>query len=306
MPALSKQQQKLFGLALAVKRGDVPKSDVSDEIKDIVKKMSEKDIKDFADTDTKNLPLKKESKKKYKRDYKKEYEKYGKSEKSKKYRAELNKYNRDEGTYGNGDGKDASHKGGKIVGFEDESKNRARKESFEPKMESLINKIDEKWSDLQEANAVSGGKVHKFITGKNLTFKGKKYPNLYFEVLGINNISKIVTLRILSPKNLFGKELDVPFKTIRRGPFLKTDTSEFNEGWSDKYKRSIDCNNPKGFSQRAHCQGKLKEDSDLNKGYLLARDLISKARAKMRNMTDDEVAEFRKSIAYAFDLKHGL
>lgn len=25
MPALSKQQQKLFGLALAVKRGDVPK-----------------------------------------------------------------------------------------------------------------------------------------------------------------------------------------------------------------------------------------------------------------------------------------
>jgi hypothetical protein len=26
----------------------------------------------------------------------------------------------------------------------------------------------------------------------------------------------------------------------------------------DKYKRSIDCNNPKGFSQRAHCQGKRK------------------------------------------------
>ncbi len=31
--------------------------------------------------------------------------------------------------------------------------------------------------------------------------------------------------------------------------------------WSDKYKRSIDCNNPRGFSQRAHCQGlKKKED----------------------------------------------
>ena len=45
-----------------------------------------------------------------KRDYKKEYEKYGKSEKAKKYRAELNKYNRDKGTYGNGDGKDASLK----------------------------------------------------------------------------------------------------------------------------------------------------------------------------------------------------
>jgi hypothetical protein len=63
-----------------------------------------------------------------KRDYKDEYKKFQSSTKSKKYRAELNKYNRDKGTYGNGDGKDASHKGGKIVGFESESKNRGRKE----------------------------------------------------------------------------------------------------------------------------------------------------------------------------------
>ena len=62
------------------------------------------------------------------RDYKKEYAKYGSSKKAKKYRAELNKYNRQKGTYGNGDGKDASHKGGKIVGFESQSKNRGRAE----------------------------------------------------------------------------------------------------------------------------------------------------------------------------------
>ena len=31
-----------------------------------------------------------------------------------------------------------------------------------------------------------------------------------------------------------------------------------SEGWSKKYKSSIDCDNPKGFSQRAHCQGKKK------------------------------------------------
>jgi hypothetical protein len=30
------------------------------------------------------------------------------------------------------------------------------------------------------------------------------------------------------------------------------------EGWSDKYKKSINCSNPKGFSQRAHCQGRKK------------------------------------------------
>ena len=63
-----------------------------------------------------------------KRDYKDEYKKFQSSTKSKKYRAELNKYNRDKGTYGNGDNKDASHKGGKIVGFESQSKNRGRAE----------------------------------------------------------------------------------------------------------------------------------------------------------------------------------
>ena len=71
------------------------------------------------------------------RDYKAEYKKYGSSTKAKKYRAELNKYNRQKGTYGNGDGKDASHKGGKIVGFEAESKNRGRAEKSRLKKESI-------------------------------------------------------------------------------------------------------------------------------------------------------------------------
>lgn len=31
-----------------------------------------------------------------------------------------------------------------------------------------------------------------------------------------------------------------------------------DEKWSEKYKRSIDCNNPRGFSQRAHCAGRKK------------------------------------------------
>jgi len=30
------------------------------------------------------------------------------------------------------------------------------------------------------------------------------------------------------------------------------------EDWSEKYKKSIDCDNPKGFSQKAHCQGRKK------------------------------------------------
>ena len=60
------------------------------------------------------------------RDYKDEYEKFQKDKTT--YRAKLNKYNRDKGTYGNGDGLDASHKNGKISGFVPSSKNKGKKE----------------------------------------------------------------------------------------------------------------------------------------------------------------------------------
>jgi hypothetical protein len=33
---------------------------------------------------------------------------------------------------------------------------------------------------------------------------------------------------------------------------------EVNEKWSQKYKSSINCANPKGFSQKAHCASKKK------------------------------------------------
>ena len=60
------------------------------------------------------------------RDYKDEYEKFQKDKSA--YRAKLNKYNRDKGTYGNGDNLDASHSGGEITGFENSSNNKGKKE----------------------------------------------------------------------------------------------------------------------------------------------------------------------------------
>lgn len=118
------------------------------------------------------------------RDYKDEYEKFQSSKKMRRYRAELNKYNRKRGTYGNGDGKDASHKSGKIAGFESQSKNRARREKSR--------------------------------------LKGSKR-----------------------------KRYEVIVQSIKANEGLI-------EKWSKKYKRSIDCDNPKGFSQKAHCAGKKK------------------------------------------------
>ena len=49
-----------------------------------------------------------------------------------------------------------------------------------------------------------------------------------------------------------------------------------SEGWSKKYKKSIDCNNPKGFSQKAHCQGRKK--MNVNEEGL--RDWFGKSKSK--------------------------
>ena len=102
------------------------------------------------------------------RDYKDEYKKFQSSSKAKKYRAELNKYNRKKGTYGNGDGKDASHKGGKIAGFEKESINRGRREKsrlkkedvmldFEPMIDEIVDSVIKEYSineDLTKLRAL--------------------------------------------------------------------------------------------------------------------------------------------------------
>ena len=82
------------------------------------------------------------------------------------------------------------------------------------------------YKKVNEAQAVSGGKVQKFITGHNLKMKGKRYKEIEFETLGVDNSSKMVKLKIIAPKNLFGIETPVKFSTLRRGPFTKTDTGK--------------------------------------------------------------------------------
>ena len=56
--AASQQQQKLMGLALAYKRGEVPEDEVSATVKALADRMSEKDLEDFASTKHKGLPKK--------------------------------------------------------------------------------------------------------------------------------------------------------------------------------------------------------------------------------------------------------
>ena len=46
------------------------------------------------------------------------------------------------------------------------------------------------------------------------------------------------------------------------------------EKWSKKYKKSIDCNNPKGFSQKAHCAGRKKKDESIDLISMIEEEFI--------------------------------
>ena len=59
--------------------------------------------------------------------------------------------------------------------------------------------------------------------------------------------------------------------------------------WSAEYKKSINCDNPKGFSQRAHCQGrkkKMKEAKDHE---------VAMAQSQLKNI-EDNVRKLKKKL----------
>ena len=73
-------------------------------------------------------------------------------------------------------------------------------------------------------------------------------PRYSMATMGDDNDVTAATL----PKMMAGFHLNKRYKKLRE----EVDT--LKEKWSAKYKSSINCSNPKGFSQQAHCQGRKK------------------------------------------------
>ena len=83
---------------------------------------------------------------------------------------------------------------------------------------------------------------------------------------------------------------------------------EVKEDWSKKYKKSIDCNDPKGFSQKAHCQGREKkvdesvEIQDANGNlFAIVTDIIKgndqyKFKSFTQPITEDAVSELESEL----------
>jgi len=67
-----------------------------------------------------------------------------------------------------------------------------------------------------------------------------------------------------------------------------SDGGGVSEAWSTKYKRSIDCDSPKGFSQRAHCQGRKKVTEEKKEGcdheVVMARKQVKKSMDNLKKL----------------------
>ena len=60
MPALSKKQQKFMGIVRSIQKGEQPASKFNKDAQDVAKDMKKTDVKKFASTKHKGLPMKKE------------------------------------------------------------------------------------------------------------------------------------------------------------------------------------------------------------------------------------------------------
>jgi len=173
------------------------------------------------------------------RDYKAEYKKFQSSTKAKKYRAELNKYNRQKGTYGNGDGKDASHKGGKIVGFEKESTNRGRAEKSRLKKEDIRLEIEEYVDSILEDLCLCEACQKGYMTHPTRKTKimfGKRYRNC-IKKEDVNEESKVIkSIDNLAKKNKYGTVTG----TQINGKTANTIMKIYNHPKMKKHKKALD------------------------------------------------------------------
>jgi len=181
------------------------------------------------------------------RDYKKEYKKYGSSTKAKKYRAELNQYNRKKGTYGNGDGKDASHKSGKIVGFESQSKNRGRAEKSRLKKESVLRDLNNStaknfasWkSDVLKLSKklpnTEKSKVHKDITTLNkLVYNISKTFEKNLDE-SVNEAKKLFVVRGMEEFTGKEQEISTPLEKSKANALIQTILKQQKQSGMDIY-----------------------------------------------------------------------
>ena len=214
MPAVSRAQQKFFGIVRAIQKGEM--APTTPETAKAAADMKKSDVKKFASTKHKGLPDKKEVK--------------------------------------------------------EESNPRIPRKKGQP---ANSKKHSDLYTDENPKGTIHGLGFKDVATAKASVSKIRKSSRSH-----AHKIQAAVAMEQRAREMGKTSEAAVYRKFIN---MMKKKTKKMNEGWSDKYKKSIDCNNPKGFSQRAHCQGKKKvsEETKYDR-YDKEKKQFAKADRKMK------------------------
>jgi hypothetical protein len=118
-----------------------------------------------------------------------------------------------------------------------------------------FNDIDHARNKASKLISYQKGKVAEIYVNGKLTMRLKlNTPHEHFneDAAGVGVIAN--KKQASDPRYMMSLTKDVrPGEVDRQLKKFK-----LKEKWSQKYKQSINCNDPKGFSQRAHCQGRKK------------------------------------------------
>lgn len=86
--------------------------------------------------------------------------------------------------------------------------------------------------------------IHKIADKMNISWDGdNRFMSWCKKIIGKKHLD-----------DMSETELIMIYNKIKNGDYKEN----LSEKWSSKYKKSINCSNPKGFSQKAHCAGRKK------------------------------------------------
>lgn len=103
--------------------------------------------------------------------------------------------------------------------------------------------------DIFDQRLGTSERVQEFVYGTPIVDAGLKEP-------GIREHRQRIS-RLLAQVIVLERRVEQAHRPIEED--LDDNPDYLDEKWSQKYKRSINCARPRGFSQRAHCQGRKKK-----------------------------------------------
>ena len=252
MPAVSKAQQRFMGMVYATKKGEM--TNPSPEVAKAAASIKKKDAKDFASTKHKKLPEKKVAK---------EAADYSQKDKIMKKAKPLHKH-----LFKN------LHKGDTEGDVNEESNPRIPRKKGQP---ANSKKHSDLYTDENPKGTIHGLGFKDVATARASVSKirnsSRSHAHKIQAAVAMEQRAremgksseaavyrKFINMMKKKTKKMNEGYTADNFNKLREkiGSAKKHRKPAVDEGWSDKYKKSIDCSNPKGFSQRAHCQGKKK------------------------------------------------